>query len=66
MDELADGLWRWTARHAEWHPGEWGSRVACFALDAGDVTLLIDPLLPEDDAGGARAARRDRRGRSRS
>jgi hypothetical protein len=47
---LADGLWRWTARHGEWHPGEWGSRVACFALDAGDATLLIDPLLPEDDA----------------
>jgi hypothetical protein len=48
--ELADGLWRWTAHHEEWHPGEWGSQVACFALDAGDATLLIDPLLPEDDA----------------
>jgi hypothetical protein len=47
--ELAEGLWRWTAHHAEWHPGEWGSRVASFALDAGDATLLIDPLLPEDD-----------------
>jgi hypothetical protein len=47
--ELAEGLWRWTAHHQEWHPGEWGSRVACFALDAGDATLLIDPLLPEDD-----------------
>jgi hypothetical protein len=48
--ELADGLWRWTAHHEEWHPGEWGSQVACFALDAGDTTLLIDPLLPADDA----------------
>jgi hypothetical protein len=48
--ELADGLWRWTAQHREWHPGDWGSRVASFALDAGDATLLIDPLLPEDDA----------------
>jgi hypothetical protein len=48
--ELAEGLWRWTAHHEEWHPGEWGSEVACFALDAGDATLLIDPLLPEDDA----------------
>ena len=48
--ELATGLWRWTARHEEWHPGEWGSEVASFALDAGDATLLIDPLLPEDDA----------------
>lgn len=48
--ELAEGLWRWTAHHEEWHPGEWGSQVACFALDAGDATLLIDPLLPENDA----------------
>ena len=49
MQELADGLWRWTARHGDWHPGEWGAQVASFALDAGGVTLLIDPLLPEDD-----------------
>jgi hypothetical protein len=50
VQQLADGLWRWTARHGEWHPGEWGSRVASFALDAGDATLLIDPLLPGDDS----------------
>jgi hypothetical protein len=49
VQELADGLWRWTARHGEWHPGEWGAQVASFAVDAGDATLLIDPLLPEDD-----------------
>jgi glyoxylase-like metal-dependent hydrolase (beta-lactamase superfamily II) len=49
MQELAGGLWRWTARHGEWHPGEWGAQVASFALDAGGVTLLVDPLLPEDD-----------------
>jgi hypothetical protein len=45
---LVKGLWRWTERHPEWHPGEFGSEVACFAVDAGDDTLLIDPLLPED------------------
>lgn len=50
MQELAPGLWRWTARHAEWHPGEWGAEVASFAVDAGDAVLLIDPLLPEHDA----------------
>jgi hypothetical protein len=49
VQELTDGLWRWTARHGDWHPGEWGAQVASFALDAGDVALLIDPLLPEDD-----------------
>lgn len=45
---LVKGLWRWTERHPEWHPGEFGQEVACFAVKAGDDTLLIDPLLPED------------------
>ena len=45
---LAKGLWRWTERHPEWHPGEFGSEVACFAVQAGEETLLIDPLLPGD------------------
>jgi hypothetical protein len=47
-DKLADDLWRWTARHPEWHPGEFGAEVASFALKAGEDTLLIDPLLPPD------------------
>jgi len=46
--KLAQGLWRWTERHPEWHPGEFGKEVACFAVEAGDDTLLIDPLLPDD------------------
>jgi hypothetical protein len=46
--KLAEGLWRWTERHPEWHPGEFGREVACFAVDAGHDTLLIDPLLPDD------------------
>jgi hypothetical protein len=50
MQKLTDGLWRWTARHPEWHPGEFGAEVACFAARAGDTMLLIDPLLPEDAA----------------
>jgi hypothetical protein len=45
---LADDLWRWTARHPEWHPGEFGREVACFALRQGDDAVLIDPLLPPD------------------
>jgi glyoxylase-like metal-dependent hydrolase (beta-lactamase superfamily II) len=49
VDELAPGLWRWTAPHPEWHPGKWGSEVACFAVDAGDTLLLIDPLVERDD-----------------
>jgi len=54
--ELAEGLWRWTARHPEWHPGEFGRRVAAFALRAGDETLLVDPLLPQDDPTPVRDA----------
>jgi hypothetical protein len=46
--KLAKDLWRWTARHPEWHPGEFGSEVASFALRTGDDTVLIDPLLPPD------------------
>jgi hypothetical protein len=54
-DELAPGLWRWTARHPEWHPGDFGSEVASFAAVAGDAgasggdaLLLVDPLLPAE------------------
>lgn len=51
MEKLTDGLWRWTARHPEWHPGEFGAEVASFAADGGaGTTLLIDPLLPPDPA----------------
>jgi hypothetical protein len=48
MQKLTEGLWRWTARHPEWHPGEFGAEVASFAAQAGDTTLLVDPLLPSD------------------
>ena len=54
MQKLTDGLWRWTARHPEWHPGEFGAEVASFAAKADGAEegalLLIDPLLPDDEA----------------
>jgi hypothetical protein len=50
MEKLTKGLWRWTARHPEWHPGEFGAEVASFAAQADDTTLLIDPLLPPEPA----------------
>ena len=47
--ELAPGLWRWTARHPDWHPADaFGAEVASYALVAGDELLLVDPLLPDD------------------
>jgi hypothetical protein len=48
--EPAPGLWRWTARHPEWHPGVFGAEVASFALEADRELLLIDPLLPAEEA----------------
>jgi hypothetical protein len=47
-EQLAHGLWRWTARHPEWHPGEFGSEVASFGVTSKDDVLLIDPLLPPE------------------
>ena len=47
--EMAPGLWRWTGRHPEWHPGEFGAEVASFALREGEDTILVDPLVAEDD-----------------
>jgi len=45
---IGDGLWRWSSRHPEWHPGEFGAEVVCFAARTPDALLLLDPLLPED------------------
>jgi hypothetical protein len=46
--ELADGLWRWTARHPDWHPrSEFGAEVGCYVAHEGGGTVLIDPLLPD-------------------
>jgi glyoxylase-like metal-dependent hydrolase (beta-lactamase superfamily II) len=47
MDELRPGLWTWTAEHPEWTPEfEWGPEVRCYAVRAGDVTVLVDPVAP--------------------
>ena len=55
VTEIAPGLWRWAARHPDWHPGEFGREVASFAMRVrGGDTLLVDPLLPgEPGAAGA-------------
>ena len=49
-EQIDDGIWRWTARHPEWHPAGFGDEVACFALKTDAELLLIDPLLPADPA----------------
>jgi hypothetical protein len=50
IEEIATGIHRFTARHPEWHPGNFGAEVACFAVREPGRTLLIDPLVV-DDAG---------------
>jgi hypothetical protein len=47
MEELAPGIRRWTAPHPEWRPAV--EEVESYALVAGEVLLLVDPLLPSDD-----------------
>jgi glyoxylase-like metal-dependent hydrolase (beta-lactamase superfamily II) len=50
LEALADGLWRWTARHPEWHPRmEFGAEVACWLVHEGGGTVLVDPLLPDEE-----------------
>lgn len=44
----APGLWSWSRRHPEWHPGDFGAEVVSFlalAGNDGEETLLVDPLL---------------------
>jgi Metallo-beta-lactamase superfamily len=49
-EAVADGLWRWTIRHPEWHPRtEFGAEVACWAVRRANAgTLLIDPLVEDE------------------
>jgi hypothetical protein len=50
VDELAPGLWSWTARHPEWRAGfGWSEEVRCFYVETDDATLLLDPLVPADE-----------------
>lgn len=54
VTRLADGLWRWTARHPAWTPEQggpsgWDAEVSSLYLEAPDAVVLVDPLVPEDE-----------------
>jgi glyoxylase-like metal-dependent hydrolase (beta-lactamase superfamily II) len=50
VEELAPGLWRWTAPHPEWHEdADWDRDVGCVYYEAPGATVLIDPLVPGDE-----------------
>jgi glyoxylase-like metal-dependent hydrolase (beta-lactamase superfamily II) len=51
VQNLKDGLWRWTAPHPEWQPekggpGGWEQQVGCVYYETSGATVLIDPLAP--------------------
>ena len=49
VDELAAGLWRWTAPHPDWKAGDdWAQEVGCVYYEAAEATVLIDPLVPPE------------------
>ncbi|HZT83833.1 MAG TPA: hypothetical protein VE984_00230 [Gaiellaceae bacterium] len=47
---IAEGLWRWTAPHPRWERWAGHERppreVGCVYHEAGDATMLVDPLVP--------------------
>jgi hypothetical protein len=56
--QLADGLWRWSAPHPEWHPGantgedeDWEQEVGSVLYETDEWAALIDPLLPPEGPG---------------
>ncbi len=47
MQELAGGLWTWTARHPDWNDDpHWGPEVRSYALRTDDGVILFDPIDP--------------------
>lgn len=55
VEELAPGLWWWTASHPDWTPEDleggagWEQVVSSFALSAGSDLVLFDPLVEDWD-----------------
>ena len=45
VSQIERGLWRWTGYHEEWKED-----VGCVFCETGDGIVLIDPLVPPEDA----------------
>ncbi len=57
-EEIAPGLWRWTARHPAWHPDaepdsphDWDPEVGCVLSTGAETAAFIDPLVPTEEEG---------------
>ena len=49
VEQIADGLWRWTTRHPEWTPdADWERDVGCLYYEGPEAVVLIDPLVPAE------------------
>ena len=55
LQQVARGLWRWTAPHPDWEPSpkkgspaDWPQLVGSVAYASDDVLVLVDPLVPDD------------------
>ena len=47
VDEIAPGVWRWTAPHPDWKPDQdWPQLVGCVYWEGPDAIVLVDPLVP--------------------
>ncbi len=42
------GLWCWSSRHPDWHPGQFGAEVVSFLARTDHAVVAIDPLLPAE------------------
>jgi hypothetical protein len=47
VQQVAPGLWRWTAPHPEWTPeSDWPRDVGCVYAELPEHIVLVDPLVP--------------------
>ena len=54
LRDVADGLWLWRQPHLDWSAGHhWEPEVSSFAVDAGGVGVLLDPLAPPPGSSAA-------------
>jgi glyoxylase-like metal-dependent hydrolase (beta-lactamase superfamily II) len=55
VQRIDEGLWCWTAPHADWKDGDdWDRDVGCVYWEADDAVVLVDPLVPTDEPDRAR------------
>jgi glyoxylase-like metal-dependent hydrolase (beta-lactamase superfamily II) len=65
VQEVAEGLWRWTGLHPDWTeeqggPEGWEQEVGCVYYEAPEAVVLVDPLAPpEEEERFSRALDRD-------